>query len=89
MRFGLRLNIFFIGQRPPYRRPIMQNPPDGYLVKAAVPWLPFPPDWAVVPGAQAGLRLFAPLPYDHRLSLVDRARKVFVLVRVVQIALQE
>jgi hypothetical protein len=63
--------------------------PDGYLVKAGVRWLPFPPDWAVIPGAQAGLRLFAPLPYDRKLSLEDRARKVFVLIRVAQIALQE
>ncbi|HEV2221890.1 MAG TPA: carboxypeptidase-like regulatory domain-containing protein [Candidatus Acidoferrales bacterium] len=63
--------------------------PDGYLVKAAVAWLPFPPEWRPAPGAQAGLRLFAPLPYNQGLSLEDRSRKVFVLVRVVEIALRE
>lgn len=63
--------------------------PDGYVVKAAVAWLPFPPDWRPAPGAQAGLRLFAPLPYNRGLSLEDRAQKVFVLVRTVGIALQE
>lgn len=63
--------------------------PDGYLVKAAVAWLPFPPAWRPAPGAQAGLRLFAPLPYNQKLSLEDRARKVFVLARAVKIALEE
>jgi hypothetical protein len=63
--------------------------PDGYLVKAAMAWLSFPPDWHPAPGAQAGLRLFAPLPYNQGLSLEDRARKVFVLVREVEIALQQ
>jgi carboxypeptidase family protein len=63
--------------------------PDGYLVEAAVAWLPFPPHWLPSPGAQAGLRLFAPLPYNQGLSLQGRSRKVFVLVRVVEIALQE
>ena len=28
--------------------------PDGYLVKAAVAWLPFPPDWLPAPGARLG-----------------------------------
>jgi hypothetical protein len=63
--------------------------PDGYLVKAAVAWIPFPPAWLPAPGAQAGLRLFAPLPYNQGLSLEERTRKVFVLVRTIQIALQE
>jgi hypothetical protein len=63
--------------------------PDGYLLKAAVAWLPFPPDWLPAPGAQAGLRLVAPLPYNQGLSLQDRSRKVYVLVRAVEIALQE
>lgn len=63
--------------------------PDGYLVKAAVAWLAFPPDWLPAQGAQAGLRLFAPLPYNQALSLQDRSRKAFVLVREVEVALQE
>ena len=62
--------------------------PDGYAVKAAVAWLPFPSTWSPVTGAQAGLRLFAPLPYNQKLSIKDRAQKVFVLVRMVEITLQ-
>lgn len=63
--------------------------PDGYLVKAAVAWLAVPRAWRPTPGAQAGLRLFAPLPYNRALSLENRAQKVFVLGREVGIALQD
>jgi len=63
--------------------------PDGYLIKAAVAWLSSPPTWRPAPRAQAGLRLFAPLPYDRALSLENRARKVFVLFRAVGITLEE
>lgn len=63
--------------------------PGGYLVKAAVAWLSFPPDWRPVPGARAGLRLFVPLPYNQKLSAEDRSQKIFALICLFDATLQQ